>query len=187
MSKKELIYDAVLKISNDGGLSSTPMSKIAKEAGVAAGTIYRYFENKEQLLFELYTSITDELMDVINFNYKDDSSSKDNIQTIWKAILNFYLNNPLQIKFMQEYRASFNSSEDVIARSNDIFSLFKEVVHKAADEGLVKKISCATMSSFIMGPISELFNYNASGIVEVNETIINESFDILWDGIKLSK
>ena len=187
MSKKELIYDAVLKISNDGGLSSTPMSKIAKEANIAAGTIYRYFENKDQLLSELYTTITDDLIEVIKINYNEESSSEDNIKKIWKAILMFYLNNPLRIKFMQEYKASFNSSADVIARSNDIFSLFTKVVHTAADEGLVKKISCAAMSSFIMGPISELFNYNASGIVEVNETIINESFEVLWDGIKLSK
>lgn len=186
MGKKQLIYDAVLKISNDGGLSSTPMSKIAKEADIAAGTIYRYFENKDQLLSELYTNITDELIKVIDSNYDKSSSSEDNINIIWKAILTFYLNNPLQIKFMQEYKASFNSSVDVIARSNDIFSLFTKVVHQAANEGVVKKISCAAMSSFIMGPISELFNYNASGIVEVNETIINESFEILWDGIKVS-
>ena len=183
MNKKQLIYDAVLKISNEGGLSSTPMSKIAKEAGVAAGTIYRYFENKDCLLLDLYMDINKDLIQIININYNEASPSKANIEKVWKSILNFYLENPLWIKFIQEYRASYNLSKEVIDSSSNIYSLMKKIFDKALEEGAIKKLSCLSLSSFIMGPINELFYYNTTGIAEVNQNIINESFEILWSAI----
>lgn len=39
------------------GVHATPMSQIAKEAGVAVGTIYHYFNNKEEIIEEIYTII----------------------------------------------------------------------------------------------------------------------------------
>jgi AcrR family transcriptional regulator len=41
---------ATLKLITEHGFHATPVSMIASEAGVGAGTIYRYFESKEAII-----------------------------------------------------------------------------------------------------------------------------------------
>jgi TetR/AcrR family fatty acid metabolism transcriptional regulator len=52
--KSELILDAALKVIAEYGFHGSRISLIAKEAGVADGTIYLYFKNKEDILVSLF-------------------------------------------------------------------------------------------------------------------------------------
>ncbi|SDZ53518.1 TetR/AcrR family transcriptional regulator, fatty acid metabolism regulator protein [Evansella caseinilytica] len=52
--KFELIIDAAVKVIAENGYHNSQVSKIAKEAGVADGTIYLYFKNKEDILISLF-------------------------------------------------------------------------------------------------------------------------------------
>ena len=52
--KYNAIIDAAVKVIAENGYHNSQVSKIAKEAGVADGTIYLYFENKEDVLISLF-------------------------------------------------------------------------------------------------------------------------------------
>lgn len=47
---KQKIIDASIILFSESGFSGTPISKIAKEAGVSKGLIYNYFETKEAIV-----------------------------------------------------------------------------------------------------------------------------------------
>jgi AcrR family transcriptional regulator len=51
--KRSAILQAAMHEIAEGGLGA-PTAKIARRAGVAAGTLFLYFANKEELLNELY-------------------------------------------------------------------------------------------------------------------------------------
>jgi len=53
-SKKERILDAAVVEIAQRGYHHTTVARIAKRAGVADGTIYLYFKNKEEILFSLF-------------------------------------------------------------------------------------------------------------------------------------
>ena len=53
-SKSDRIIDAAVKVIAHHGYHGAKVTAIAKEAGVADGTIYLYFKNKEHLLIELF-------------------------------------------------------------------------------------------------------------------------------------
>ena len=53
-NKQERILDAAVVEIARRGYHQTTVAMIAKRAGVADGTIYLYFKNKEQLLFHLF-------------------------------------------------------------------------------------------------------------------------------------
>lgn len=61
MDRKQRILDVALELFAKEGFSATPTSKIAREAGVSEGLIFRHFENKagllEALLEELQTKL----------------------------------------------------------------------------------------------------------------------------------
>ncbi len=48
------IIEAAVKVIAENGYHNSQVSKIAREAGVADGTIYLYFQNKEDVLVSLF-------------------------------------------------------------------------------------------------------------------------------------
>lgn len=52
--KYRAIIEAAVKIIAENGYHNSQVSKIAREAGVADGTIYLYFQNKEDVLISLF-------------------------------------------------------------------------------------------------------------------------------------
>lgn len=52
--KYQAIIEAAVKVIAEYGYHSAQVSKIAREAGVADGTIYLYFKNKEDVLISLF-------------------------------------------------------------------------------------------------------------------------------------
>jgi len=55
--KRQAILDATLRLISKNGFHGTAMSKIAQEAGVSTGSIYHYFDSKDELIDELYKAI----------------------------------------------------------------------------------------------------------------------------------
>lgn len=55
--KRQLILESAEKLLATDGFHGLSMQKVANQAGVAAGTIYRYFDDKEALIEEIKLNI----------------------------------------------------------------------------------------------------------------------------------
>lgn len=60
---KQKIIDASIELFSEFGFAGTPISKIAKEAGVSKGLIYNYFETKEDIVKGIIDSLLEESKD----------------------------------------------------------------------------------------------------------------------------
>jgi AcrR family transcriptional regulator len=49
-ARRRRVIEAAMKLASDGGYDAVQMRDVASEAGVALGTIYRYFASKDHLL-----------------------------------------------------------------------------------------------------------------------------------------
>jgi AcrR family transcriptional regulator len=49
-ARKDAIVSAALSIANENGMAAVQIAPIARRADVAAGTVYRYFPGKTELL-----------------------------------------------------------------------------------------------------------------------------------------
>ncbi|MGF7046011.1 TetR/AcrR family fatty acid metabolism transcriptional regulator [Paenibacillus sp. DS2015] len=80
--KFELILEAALKVMAENGFHGSQISKIAKEASVADGTIYLYFKNKEDILISLFQQRLGHLISMFNSSVRESSSAEDAIRKI---------------------------------------------------------------------------------------------------------
>lgn len=64
-NKRDQILRAAENIIANEGLHNLSMQKLAKDAGVAAGTIYRYFTDKDELIDELRRDVLTQIADSI--------------------------------------------------------------------------------------------------------------------------
>ncbi|WP_299889666.1 TetR/AcrR family transcriptional regulator [uncultured Ruegeria sp.] len=67
--------------------SAASVIAIAKRAGLAVGTVYRYYENKEQLLRAVYLAVKTELHNAMMTAAAEASGSKAKIRSMWFAVL----------------------------------------------------------------------------------------------------
>ena len=61
--KHARILDAAVKVFAEHGFFNATIAEIAREAGVADGTIYLYFKSKDELLFRLFDEKMQELLE----------------------------------------------------------------------------------------------------------------------------
>ncbi|WP_188206356.1 TetR/AcrR family transcriptional regulator [Alkalibacillus aidingensis] len=69
--KYKLILDAAVEVIAENGYHHSQVSKIAKKAGVADGTIYLYFKNKEDILISLFQEKMGQFVGKIEHELKD--------------------------------------------------------------------------------------------------------------------
>jgi TetR/AcrR family fatty acid metabolism transcriptional regulator len=60
--KRRRILDAAVGVFAQHGFYTARVSQIAREAGVADGTIYLYFKNKEDILIQVFIDAMDEIL-----------------------------------------------------------------------------------------------------------------------------
>ena len=70
--KRAALVKATINLVNNNGFHGTPMSKIAKMAGVSPATIYLYFENKQDLVNKVYIEVKASFTDYAFKNYTED-------------------------------------------------------------------------------------------------------------------
>ncbi|WP_068674564.1 TetR/AcrR family transcriptional regulator [Oceanobacillus sp. Castelsardo] len=72
------IIEAAVKVIAENGFHGSQVSKIAKAAGVADGTIYLYFKNKEDILITMFKEKMGQFIErtVTQINKKKDANEK---------------------------------------------------------------------------------------------------------------
>ncbi|WP_080874196.1 TetR/AcrR family transcriptional regulator [Oceanobacillus timonensis] len=82
--KYHQIIEAAVKVIAENGYHGSQVSKIAKEANVADGTIYLYFKNKEHILVSLFEVKMGEFIDQIARAIEESDTASDQLYTLIK-------------------------------------------------------------------------------------------------------
>ncbi|GEN85560.1 TetR/AcrR family transcriptional regulator [Oceanobacillus sojae] len=80
--KYHQIIEAAVKVIAENGYHGSQVSKIAKEANVADGTIYLYFKNKEHILVSLFEEKMGEFIERIAKAIEGSDSASDQLYTL---------------------------------------------------------------------------------------------------------
>src|SRR5215217_4153331 len=60
--KYEAILRAAIKVFARGGFFNSKVADVAREAGVADGTVYLYFKNKDDILVSIFNHVTEQAL-----------------------------------------------------------------------------------------------------------------------------
>ncbi|UYO34765.1 TetR family transcriptional regulator [Bacillus zhangzhouensis] len=73
------IIDAAVVVIAENGYHQSQVSKIAKQAGVADGTIYLYFKNKEDILISLFKEKMGQFIERMEIDIQKKPSAKEKL------------------------------------------------------------------------------------------------------------
>ena len=180
-----MIFKASLQLILKEGIAGLTMAKLAKKAGLATGTLYIYFKNKEELIHQLYAKLKDESVERFMKGYQKDMSFRLGIKKIWMNYLTHRIEHYEESIFMEQYYRSPYISEDTRAVAESMKRPVYAVIQQGKDEGLVRKDADNEMLFLSMlGFIRELADEHISGIYELNGVRIEKAFQLSMDTIK---
>lgn len=182
--KKARILRATLELITDHGFHGTPVSMIADRAGVGAGTIYRYFENKEALITELYAQLQLELHEATMANIPQDVSVHDEFDLKWRNVLRYFLENPYEAKFLEQYAASPFISTPVMEENARRNAHLRVLRQRGIDTGVIRPVQYQTLAVFLWGLVKEVHHQHDAGSLAVTDAMIDEIFSVFWEGIR---
>ncbi|MBC8018798.1 MAG: TetR/AcrR family transcriptional regulator, partial [Verrucomicrobia bacterium] len=104
--KRDEVVRAALELIAEHGFHGAPMAMIAERAGVGAGTIYRYFENKDVLIAELYRDLEERSFPIILEGYAQEKPIRERFLHLGTALLRYFIVNPLDFRYLEQFHNS---------------------------------------------------------------------------------
>lgn len=182
--KRTAILEATLKLIVENGFHGTAMSRVAKEAGVSAGIIYHYFNSKDDLIIELYKELKRKFADAILENFDETKPLIAQIRQVFEDTFRYSFKHPNESTFMAQYSTSPYYRPEVYEEVMQYFKPIGASFAQAQQEMLIKNLPLEVVASLSFDMASTLAKKQTVGLIELNEEIIQQIINALWDAIR---
>ena len=184
MDKKQAILKSVLKLVNREGFYHLNMKNIAKEANIAAGTIYLYFKGKEDLINALYSMIVNEFNTYVLEGYDTGMEVAENFYNMLNRAIGFYLKGPDNFSFIEQYTyAPFLFKENQDENFMLLLPIYK-LMRLGKKQGVIRNISDANLLALIHGPMNTIIKLHLAHKTDLNKKgAIKKFCDAAWEAI----
>ncbi len=101
--KARSIKEAVIQLILQEGFHGTSVSKIARLAGVSPATVYIYFENKEDMLHDIYTEYSEDIYDYLLARINREMEGRRQIEMLIRSYYNYISENRDIFSFVEQF------------------------------------------------------------------------------------
>jgi AcrR family transcriptional regulator len=151
--KRTAILQAATEVVATLGVGA-PTAKIAKVAGVAEGTLFTYFANKDELLNHLYLDLKASLRDAMMADYPSGKSLIDRGRHAWDRYIGWGSAHPLKRKAMNQLAVSDRITEENKRSGAQAFGEVEEMIRESLARGPLKDLPPA-FGAALFGAIAE--------------------------------
>ncbi|MCH1929750.1 TetR/AcrR family transcriptional regulator [Shewanella sp. A25] len=138
--KRQAILNTALALFVSQGFHGTSTASIAKQAGVATGTLFHHFPTKEALMESLFLTIKQEFADSLLSKVTEDGDLKQNAEQLWQSAIDWSMAHPDKQLFFQQYSMSPMLSLSVREQAmNGILGFISQLIEKGQTSGLISQ------------------------------------------------
>lgn len=182
--KINALLQATLQLINSNGFHAAPMSKIAKMAEISVGSIYLYFESKQDLVNSLYLKIKEEFTHEIFKDFSEEDDVYVSFKKIWHNAAKYKISNQQEAFFLSQCDNSPIVEEKVIEEALFFLEPLLNLWRKGMEANILKHTSPYLLYSYTIYPLNFLLHANKRQLFELNEENLNIAFQMTWDSIK---
>ena len=187
LDKRDEIVRAALELIAENGFHGSPMAMIADRAGVGAGTIYRYFENKDVMITELFRELEERLNSILLEGYETDKPIRERFLHVGTASLRYFIGNPLDFRFLEQF---VNSPYGVAHRRDKLLGtkegcdIFQKLFEDGISQQVMKDLPLVMLFDLAFGPLLALGRDHILGFINLDDALIARAIEACWDGIR---
>ncbi len=165
------------------GSTAVSVNAIADRAGLAVGTLYRYYENKDQLLRSAYLVIKREIHGAMMEDAAKATGSKEKIKAMWFATLNYAQSHPEAFLFAElivnDAVLTAKDREEIAPLIKDI----RKVIETAIEDGTVLDSPPAAIMTVLSAPAIKLGQTAALSKEVPDHAYAEDVFKLCWRAV----
>jgi AcrR family transcriptional regulator len=183
--KRKAIIQATLELVTEHGFHGAPMAMVAERAGVAAGTIYRFFESKEVLIDAAYKEVEDRLLKKVLEDYPEQGTPREKFTHLARVLVEQWLAYPVEFTFLQQFH---NSPYGVAVRREKLQGHAQDVCHSVFAEALeqqaVKDLPIPVLFALAIGPLIYICRDHGLGFFDADNGLLQQAIESCWSAVK---
>ena len=159
--KYQRILDAAIQVFAEQGFHQATISQIARAAGVADGTIYLYFKNKDDILVNFFHYKTKLVFEGFRAEVDKAQSGLDKLRNlIRRHLAEFQRDRDMAVLYQVGTHQIDRLAEDQIREMSKMYQdLVSEIVEVGQQEGSIRKdLYVGLVKRFILGGVDEVIN-----------------------------
>lgn len=182
--KKAKILKTTLKIIATRGIHDTPISLVAKEAGVSVGIIYHYFANKDELVYQLYRQTKLEIAQAMLPDLPPDAPVKKYLKLSFEKTIDFFRTYPDKLIFLELYSHSPLSKHGINDEVDCILAPTTLVLEKAIEQNMLTNLPVEIFEVLCYDVAISLVKKHQQGRITLSSELIDIVFAHIWKTVK---
>lgn len=180
--KERCIKEAVIKLILQEGFHGASISKIAKMAGVSPATVYIYFENKENMLQDIYSEYSEEIFDYLLDKVNRGMGGHQLIEMLVTSYYNYILEHKEVFSFVEQFSNCPSLANSCSGKKGvcNIYSLITEMKNNR----IIKNYSNENLLAIIFFPVKSIAVDSHKSDLE-RADLLQEMIEIIQDAILL--
>ncbi|HXG65522.1 MAG TPA: TetR/AcrR family transcriptional regulator [Blastocatellia bacterium] len=157
--KYEAILRAAIKVFAKNGYYNSKVADVAREAGVADGTVYLYFKNKEDILISIFNHMTEESLSRGREGLARIHDPVEKLRSIVYAHLDgLGRDRDLAIVYQVEFRSSMKFMEQFSAtKVTEYLDLIAGVIEEGQQRGVFRgNLNTKIVAKVLFGALDEM-------------------------------
>ncbi|MFS0723115.1 TetR/AcrR family transcriptional regulator [Paenibacillus sp. 1P07SE] len=185
MGKREDILEATLQLINEDGLQSVTFAKIFKRANVGSSTVYHYFQDKEQLVNELFDLLRIHRTEQVMNNYDANQPIYERVKTILRNMAQYALKYPEKLTFLENHSYSPYIAEEIRnAQDPSVVEVFS-IIREGQQQGIIKDMERIILIQLLYGMITSVIKGHLAGEYKLDQAQIQQVIELCWKTIKV--
>lgn len=185
-SKYDTILAATLSLLASRGFHGFSIRDVAKAAGVATGTVYLYFEDREDLIKKLHSQIIATVGREVFISLEQEVSLYQQFQGMCRRFWDLFQRQPEMILSKGQFdhlpadllRSRHEEARVVLA---PLFTFFR----CGREQQVLKNLPDEILFSLAFEPYFEIARKSLQGFVTIDEALLEQIINASWDSIAL--
>ncbi|MFC4077204.1 TetR/AcrR family transcriptional regulator [Salinithrix halophila] len=191
----EHLFRAAVKVFAEQGFERAKMDDIAREAGVAKGTIYYHFKGKDELFVALMNDGLEKMMAYVRRRTEVEEDPARQLRGLLEAEVDYLFQNGTFAKLLlTEVWGSKERQIEFRARIRELESIIEEVLERGMNAGRFRRLKGSEAAVAIFGAVSvtvlqEIFRcpeVTGADLAEHRAPLVVETLEsLLYQGLLL--
>ena len=180
--KTDRILTAATALFAERGFHGTAVPEVAKKAGVGAGTIYRYFENKEALVNAVFCRAKSHLKEYLfqDLILNQNSDLREVFHRFWWNLVKFAQENPVEFHFLELQDHAPYLDDDSRNLEREVLAPIWLLGVQACEKGVAGDMPADTMIAMVWGSFVGIMKAQVLGYLTVSEALFSQAEEACW-------
>ena len=185
--KRQAILRATIEVIAEHGVGG-PIAKIAQQAGVAEGTIFTYFTDKDALLNAAYLAAKEALASAMMTGLPSSLDLRERCRYVWDHYVEWGARHPQQRKAMNQLTVSDRITAATRQQGALAFQEIQEMLREIHAGGILREQPLAFVAAIMESLAQTTLGFIASEADEANLPAVLEiyqrgGFEAFWGAV----